>query len=537
MEENFFMKQPASIFNDVIGPVMIGPSSSHTAASVRIGQIIRDIMAGQIQQVVFEFSTQGSLATTYHGQGTDIGLAAGILGFNTDDPRIIDALTMAKSAGIEIKFNITDDPCNHPNTYKITARDHNGRSLNIEAVSVGGGMIEIRKMEDIPVLIDGGYYETIFLLENLSELKAKKFYEHVLFTLKTSGLAFDDISLHHNNKGHYLLNIKSQDYIGEKLGSLVSVGKRLDINPVLPILSQKNYSGLFNTAEEILAIAKNEHLSSWEIAVKYESLRGGISSKEVIRKMTDIVRKIKHTMDLSYKDENEYPDRILGRQAYKLETEKLLDSAAMNEVIKKITLMMEAKSSMKVIVAAPTAGSCGVVPGTLFGVAKIINAEEEDLVKAFLTAGLIGIIIAEHATFAGEVGGCQAECGSASGMAAAGIVQLMGGTAEQVLDTASMALQNVLGMVCDPVAERVEVPCLGKNIMCGCNALAMANLALAGFDKVIPLDETVQAMAQVGDMLPSELKCTGKAGLSIQKTSIEIRKNLKDLNTAIEREM
>jgi L-serine dehydratase len=134
-------------------------------------------------------------------------------------------------------------------------------------------------------------------------------------------------------------------------------------------------------------------------------------------------------------------------------------------------------------------------------------------------AGLIGIFISVTATFAAEVGGCQAECGSASGMAAAALASILGGTTEQVLAAASMALQNILGMICDPVANRVEVPCLGKNILSASNALSCANIALAGFDPVIPLDEVLSTMDDVGNSLPRELRCTGLGGLSITKTS------------------
>lgn len=520
------MHQPASIFNDVIGPIMIGPSSSHTAASVRIGQIIRSMMGGEVSKVVFQFSSQGSLATTFSGQGSAFGLAAGIMGFAADDPRVADALEIAESADIIIDFLITDEPCDHPNLYKAVMWDRNGNSLTAEMVSIGGGMIQVRKIGEIPVHMDGGYYETVFLLGNLPAMEARMVYEDMVTALASTEFSYDEILLSHNTKDDYLLNIKSQADLGEQVGGLISQGRRLDILPVLPVFSHKNYQGLFNTAEEMLAIAEKEKLAPWELAVKYESLRGGISHQEVFDQMREIVRIIRRTMELSEQEEKEYHDRILGRQAYKLKAAKLLSGSVMNEVIKGITLMMEAKSSMKVIVAAPTAGSCGIVPGTLWGVAGVLKYGEVELVKAMLTAGLIGIIIAEHATFAGEVGGCQAECGSASGMAAAGIVQLMGGTVEQALDAASMALQNVLGMVCDPVADRVEVPCLGKNIMCGCNALAMAQLSIAGFDKVIPLDETVKAMAQVGDMIPMELCCTGKAGLSVQKTSKDIWQKL-----------
>jgi L-serine dehydratase len=139
---------------------------------------------------------------------------------------------------------------------------------------------------------------------------------------------------------------------------------------------------------------------------------------------------------------------------------------------------------------------------------------------------MVGIFIAAHATFAAEVGGCQAECGSASGMAAAALVSLAKGSVQQALDAASMALQNILGMVCDPVANRVEVPCLGKNVLAASNALACANMALANYDAVIPLDEVIETMDRVGKSLPAELRCTALGGLSITPTSKNIERRL-----------
>jgi L-serine dehydratase len=150
------------------------------------------------------------------------------------------------------------------------------------------------------------------------------------------------------------------------------------------------------------------------------------------------------------------------------------------------------------------------------------------MAQAMLAAGLIGVFIAHHATFAAEVAGCQAECGAGSGMAAAALVTLAGGTTRQAVDAASSALQNVLGLVCDPVANRVEVPCLGRNVMAASNALACANMALAGYDAVIPLDEVIEAMDQVGRSIPRALRCTALGGLSVTPTSKEIARRLED---------
>jgi L-serine dehydratase len=151
---------------------------------------------------------------------------------------------------------------------------------------------------------------------------------------------------------------------------------------------------------------------------------------------------------------------------------------------------------------------------------------EEDIVGALLAAGMIGVFISAHATFAAEACGCQAECGAGSCMAAAGLVTLAGGSAQQATDAASMALQNVLGMICDPVANRVEVPCLGRNVLAATNALACANMALCGYDAVIPLDEVIATMGRVGQCLPPELRCTGLGGLSVTPSAKAIADKL-----------
>jgi L-serine dehydratase len=184
---------------------------------------------------------------------------------------------------------------------------------------------------------------------------------------------------------------------------------------------------------------------------------------------------------------------------------------------------------MEVIVAAPTAGSCGGLPGAVLGTANVMGCDEKQIAKVMLAAGMIGVFISKFSTFAAEVAGCQAECGAGSGMAAAALVTLMGGEAEIAVAGASMALQNSLGMICDPVANRVEVPCLGKNVMAASNAVSCANMALAGYDPVIPLDEIIRTMDDVGKSIPSKLRCTALGGLSVTETSKKIKGKLAGL--------
>ena len=183
-------------------------------------------------------------------------------------------------------------------------------------------------------------------------------------------------------------------------------------------------------------------------------------------------------------------------------------------------------AAMGVIVAAPTAGSCGAMPGAVLGVADSLGLSDEETNKALLIAGLIGVFIAAHSTFAAEVGGCQAECGSGATMAAAAIVHLAGGNLNQSISAASMALQSSLGMICDPIGNRVEAPCLNRNVMAASNALSCANMALADYDHLIPLDQVIETMYEVGKSIPNTLRCTNLGGLSITKAAKEIELKL-----------
>jgi L-serine dehydratase len=227
-----------------------------------------------------------------------------------------------------------------------------------------------------------------------------------------------------------------------------------------------------------------------------------------------------------------YDDRILPVQStkYKLKDEsgQLLNGGMLNKMIMYTTAMMEVKSAMEVFVAAPTAGSCGVLPGTLFGAAEALDSDPDTIIKALFSAGIIGVFIAEHATFSAEVAGCQAETGAGGSMAAAALVTLIGGSLKQGVTAASFALQNSLGIICDPIGNRVEAPCLGKNVMAASNALSCANMALSDYEALIPFDEVVMTMKEVGDAMTHELKCTGLGGLAATPTAKAIEKKLRE---------
>jgi len=522
------MSQYSSIFNDVFGPIMRGPSSSHVAGAARIGLLSKQLTEGNIKKVITQFDPKGSLATTYDGHGSDIGLVGGILGLNPDDKRLPESLKIAQERDVEIKFEIKDYEATHPNTYKLIIYNNKNKQIDITALSTGGGMVELIKINDFGISIKGDFFETLIFVKTDN----KKTFNNIYEDIKNKIDSFEFITYSENNN-NYLINIKTFNSIDlDIIEQITAINEVYDIkrtNPVLPIKSRKNKTIPFNTTDEMIEISKEKDLKMWELATLYESARGDMPKSDVYKKMEKIIDIMNEAVNKGISG-TKYEDRILGPQAWMVkdanEKDKLIPTQILNNVITYTMAVMEVKSSMGLIVASPTAGSCGVIPGSIIGVFDTLNLDKDKLIKAMLSSAIIGILISEKATFAGEEAGCQAECGSASSMAAAGLVQLMDGTVEQCIKASSIALQNILGLICDPVANRVEVPCLGRNIIAATNAIASANMALAGIDEVIPLEEVIDSMYNVGNMMPSEICCTGLGGLSVTNTAKNIEKNL-----------
>ena len=519
-------KLPSSIFNDVIGPVMRGPSSSHVAGASRIAAIVRQSLGGDASKVLVDFDVNGSLAESHDGHGTDMGFVSGILGIEMTDPSVPDAERLAKEAGTLVEFRVLDYGAVHPNHYRIAATGKNGVSHDWEAISVGGGMIEMQKFDGFDVRIEGDFYELLVTADGAAHSTDE-------LAAKVKGICpdFDFIDRQHAaDKILVALKFaaKPDSSIPEALRALPGVLDIVQLEPILPTHSRAACTVPFRRPEELAALAKTEPRALWEFAARYEAARGGTSQEEAFEKMRGIVTIMENAVAEGLHG-TAYEDRILGPQAFRIDESgakgKLVPCDVLNTTIKFITAIMETKSAMGVIVAAPTAGSCGCLPGTILGVGKTLGLSQEEIVKGMLAAGIVGVFIAELATFAAEVAGCQVECGAGSGMAAAGVAQMMGGSVEQCLDAASIALQNITGLACDPVANRVEVPCLGKNVMGGTNAIASANMALAGYDRVIPLEQTILAMYDIGTKLPLELRCTF-GGLGKTQASLEIRERL-----------
>jgi L-serine dehydratase len=451
-------KKIPSIFNHVLGPIMRGPSSSHTAASVRIGMLGRRLLGEPPVEAVFTFDPSGSLATTYRGQGSAMGLAAGLLGMSITDPRLPMAEELCREYGLSLTFHVEPYGAVHPNTYQTELVGGSGASVQFTVLSTGGGIIQLVELNGAPIE--------------------------------------DDLDL---------------------------------INPLMPLAVIRNPDLPFGDAAEFAELLRQKGGRLSDYALAYETTLGATDDEHVLSLANEHLAVMHDAMTAGLAG-TDYDDRILPRQSHLIsrarESASLIPAGLVNHVIEAVTAMMETKSAMGVIAAAPTAGSSGTIGGVLFPVAKELGKGDEELARALLAAGLVGVFIARRGGFAAEEGGCQYECGAASGMAAAALVELMGGDGMTALNAASMALQNCLGMICDPVADRVEVPCLGKNIMAALNALASANMALAGYEHLIPLDEVILAMQEVGSGMDHKYRCTCKGGLSLTPTAQKVFQRL-----------
>jgi len=514
-------KHIPSIFNDVVGPIMRGPSSSHSAAALRIGRMCRDLMGGDPGTVVVHYDQNDALATTHESQGSDMGMKGGILGFEADDPRLLHLDKHLADAGIDIHFEVGDSGKSLPNLYQVELKNRQD-VMRVKAVSTGGGMIRLLELNGAAVSMEGDCFETLIWSKNpkvLSEISERAVWAELKLLHKGTEALLELRSFHAPDSA-WIAKIKM----------LPEVLRLNHIEPVLPILAKGKDQVPFSTCKEMMIFHASDLQDPWEVALAYELARGGISREEARAMMDHVYEVMRKAVETGLKG-TDYQDRIFGSQsnAYKRELDKgkLSKDDGLHRLTLYVSAIMEVKSSMGVIVAAPTAGSCGTFPGAVLGVADSLELSKEEVVNALLTGSLVGIFIAGSSTFSAEIGGCQAECGSGAGMAAAAIITLMGGTLDQSMAAASMALQNSLGMICDPIAARVEAPCLGKNVSSAANALTCANMVMAGYDPLIPLDEVVETMDRVGRSLPFELRCTALGGLAITPTARELEKRLK----------
>lgn len=280
---------------------------------------------------------------------------------------------------------------------------------------------------------------------------------------------------------------------------------------------------LLNTASE-----EGCTLSSLVLAQQAEQLE--LPEEEIYERMRKSYQVMAECIEPGCSPDLRSTSGLTGGDAYKMRKAtkegKNLTGSLMGSALYRALAVSELNASMGRIVAAPTAGSCGIVPAAVLTMQEERNLSERQCVMSLFTASAVGMVIANNASLAGAQGGCQAECGSAAAMAAAAIVELSGGTPQMIDSAVSTALKNILGLVCDPIAGLVEIPCIKRNASGVAGAFVAAELALAGIKSAIPADEVILTMKKVGDTLPSSLKETAEGGLAATPTGRRLREQV-----------
>ena len=281
---------------------------------------------------------------------------------------------------------------------------------------------------------------------------------------------------------------------------------------------------------ELIDACEREHKSIGDMMLMMEVKRSGKDQETIIGMMEERLLKMKEAVDSGIKDSSAAPSGLSGGDAVKMNDYmnqgKSLSGNYISNAMAFSLATSENNARMGVIVATPTAGAAGILPGVLFSLHKNDGTPYKELVKGLFTASMLGYVIANRSFISGAAGGCQAEVGSATAMAAGTIVELKGGTPQQAVNATAIAMKSLLGLVCDPVAGLVEVPCIKRNVIGTSIAFSAADMSLAGIESRIPCDEVIEAMYRVGKEMPRTLRETALGGLATTETGKQVKERL-----------
>ena len=285
----------------------------------------------------------------------------------------------------------------------------------------------------------------------------------------------------------------------------------------------------YHSINDLVELCHKNNAQIWQVIMMDNAHERMVSEDKIFENMRLMYKAMK-TADNNYDKSLKSPSRMAGGDGELMyqynKSGRNICGDFVGMVMEKALKMGESNACMRRIVAAPTAGSCGVIPAVFISYETYFKALEDDMVKALLIASGIGAVIAENASIAGASGGCQAEIGSASAMAAAGLTFLQGGDSLQIVNSSALALKSMLGLACDPVCGLVEVPCIKRNVAGAMNAITAAQMSMSGIKSVISPDEVIDSMQRIGAAMPSSLKETAREGLAITPTAELIKREL-----------
>lgn len=439
-----------SIF-EMIGPVMVGPSSSHTAGMARIGaEAAARLPAGAVK-IRLTFSRR--MEKTYTGHRSDAACIGGALGLGTASPQLKNARELAEERGIGVSVDFFEEGEVPQNTVRVEFTYADGSIRSLTGISVGGGSIAIHAIDGKPCSA-APYSEYGDTLSSAEPIRSLRELDGVPGTYAEIAVAYEM-----RRSG------RTEEEIRSRMGNMLSVMR--------------------------------------------ESVRNGLHKNEMLYGLTS----------------GEDGKRLSGAA----KGGRLPAGGVQAEAAAMALAVMEQNASMGRLVASPTGGSAGILPGVLLAMAEKYDLEDRKLTDALFTAALFGVIMDERGiSFSGSVGGCQGEIGVSAAMAAAAEASLFTEDRTVIGNAFALTLKNLLGLVCDPIAGPIEVPCIKRNAMGCAAAMMMCDLALVGIESYIPADEVMDALLDVEQRIPAELKCAAVGGLACTETACRLRKNLAD---------
>ncbi len=507
-------------FNDVFGPIMQPGSSSHTAGPCRIGYLTRSLLGEDLHSMHVLLDANGSFAGTFGIMAEDRGMIAGALGFLPDDERLFDAFAIADQAGIAYRFEFDElTESRHPNAIKFMLTGTSGRSVTLAADSTGGGMIETRVVDGYPLRTNGDAH-VLLVFDPADALLAPAF-ERVVMGLP--GLVEIGASkAEGRGRLHWARLAERPDL--ETIRQALPGYRVAILDPILPVLDRPGRKPqLFDTMVRWREIATERGLSLAEAAIRYEMDASGWSRERVIAYMRMIERVMYRQTHAIYEEQLIIPTTPFRPNTTADWMQHMASPRHLTDGITSQTLKWVHGAGAGIPgvpgVAGPMGSGGGYIHAALWAVKEAHGFSDDDLLRGLFVAAGIGAIAYTRTAPTGEVTGCTGETGICGAMAAAAIAEMAGGTPEQVENAASLLLQAVIGMPCDPIAGGAGQPCRSRVLTTTCMAHVFADLALAGRDAILPLHEVIDVADQVGRSLPPGLLCTGRAGASVTPTA------------------
>jgi L-serine dehydratase len=513
--------QAPSILNDILGPVMRGPSSSHTAGSFHIARLARALLGAAPVRARFAFDPAGSYAQVYRQQGVDRAFAIGLLGWPITDERFFDALDEASAAGVALSFAVEPlDAPDHPNTVDVRLESADGAVASVRAKSVGGGAVEVTRFGDWPVHLTG---ETYCALADVGAEEA----DGVRAALETGALASPDVTRLAGSERCLLVVPRAAPLGADRVAALEARAGVAWVRETPPVAFVKSGPPLVTSAREMIAMAEKEGWSLGRVGMACEAALLGLQEHELREEMVRRLAIMRTSVHAGLSADVPGMQLLSPTARLVMEAEangRLAVGGLHARAAARAMAVMHVNGGMGVVCAAPTGGSAGVLPGVLVSLVEDRGLDVDAAADALFAASAVGLVVAHRATFAAEVAGCQVEIGAAGAMAAAAVVDAVGGTARQACDAAAIAFQNTMGSVCDLVQGMVEIPCHTRNAAAAASAFVCADLVLGGYHNPIGLDETVDAVYDVGRMMPAELRCTARGGLAVTPSAVALKR-------------